>query len=106
MTRSKHRIPAPLYRQARRLFLARPHLADRIRRALPLAICPSGIEPAYRATIDNCRCADTFFRRPYWLSYQRVPCKHRIALWLRAAAGLGPDYAGTGKTTPRHSPGR
>ena len=87
MRRSKPRIPAPVYRHAARLFVARPHLGSRIRAAMPLAVEPWRIEPAYRTTINRCRCADTFFRRPYWKPY-RLPCKHRIALWLRQKAGL------------------
>ena len=85
--RLKPRIPARLYREARRLFYARPHLASRIKAALPLALDLGQIEPAYETTLEHCRCADTFFRRPYWIPY-RLPCKHRIALWLRKAAGL------------------
>jgi len=83
----KPRVPARLYREAARLFVARPHLASRIKAALALALEPRRIEPAYRTTIDRCRCADTFFRRPFWKPY-RLPCKHRIALWLRMRAGM------------------
>lgn len=82
--RQKVRVPAAIYRRARLLFEARPHLASRIRAALPLAVHPERIDPVYRTTLETCRCADTFFRRPYWIPY-RLPCKHRIALWLRGA---------------------
>lgn len=85
--RARPRIPARLHREALRLFAARPHLGSRIKSALPLALEPSRIEPVYQTTIDHCRCADTFFRRPFWIPY-RLPCKHRIALWLRKAARL------------------
>lgn len=84
---AKPRVPARLYREAMRLFAARPHLGTRIKAALPLAMDPSRIEPQYRTTLDRCRCADTFFRRPFWIPY-RLPCKHRIALWLRKTARL------------------
>lgn len=87
---SKVRVPAPLFREAMRLFAAKPHLGTRIKAALPLAMDPSRIHPFYRTTIDRCCCADTFFRRPYWIPY-RLPCKHRIALWLRKAARLSKE---------------